>query len=250
MNYFAMRNASIIVAIIVTSITNITAQIIETTGELTIQGSIAVPEDAELKTHLDIVNISGQLLTLKVYRVLEDVVAGSRNRFCWGGVCYDYNTNTSLAPPTMLDPGEMIPADDLYAFTGYYEHANNAGCSQINYCFFDANNTELETCIEVRYNVDGDCAVGLSEREAQITLSGANPVSSLFALNYDLGRRSGKNNSVVIRTFTGTLAKEIKLTSAQGALFLDAAEFSSGVYFYSILSDGEIVMTKKLVVSR
>jgi hypothetical protein len=226
------------------------AQIVGTAnGDLTIEGSVAVPENSELKTHFDIVNTSGQPLTLKVYRSLEDVVGGTTNKFCWGGVCYDLNTNTSVLSNT-LDPGEVITADNLYAFTGYYYHNSYEGCSQINYCFYDVNNEELETCIEVRYAVDAECVVGLNEKEAEINLSGANPVSSSFALNYDLGRFAGRNNFVVIRSFTGAMVKEIRLNSAQGALFMDAAEFNSGIYFYSIVSDGQIVSTKKLVVSR
>lgn len=229
---------------------SLSAQIVGTAnGDLTLEGSVEVPENNELKTHFDIVNLSGQQLTLKVYRSLEDVVGGSTNKFCWGGVCYDLNTSTSALSNT-LDPGEVITADDLYAFTGYYYHNSYEGCSQINYCFYDINNEDLETCIEVRYAVDAECAVGLNERDAELGLSGANPVSASFALNYDLGRYAGRNNSIVIRSFTGAIVREIRLTSVQGALFMDAAEFNSGIYFYSIVSNGEIVATKKLVVSR
>lgn len=226
------------------------AQLVTVTGDLIYSGTLSEPEDDELKTHLDVVNATGETRTIKVYRQLIDIVPGSQNRFCWGGVCYDYNDNVSFLSNAMA-PGQTILADDLVGFVGYYNHLENAGCSHINYCFYDADDNTWTTCIEVRFTIDAECVVGLSEQKerAILSLNGQNPVQDNFNIEYELGS-SFQNNSLVIRNLTGSIVKQVDLNANRGFVMFDASEFSSGLYIYSLQSGNQIIAADQFVVSK
>lgn len=219
-------------------------------GEFLYTGTLSNPDDDELKTHIDIVNSSGTEMVVKAYRQLVDVIEGSQNRFCWGGVCYDYDDNVSFLSNYMAD-GEIIAADALIGFTGYYNHLGNTGCSHINYCFYDVDDNTVQTCFEVRYTIDSECVVSVSDMDSQniMQLNGANPIVDRFSIQYDLARFEG-SNKLVIRTITGALVKEVQLTGKVGFVMLDANEFASGVYIYSLTNDERILASDKLVVSK
>jgi len=226
------------------------AQLVTVTGDLIYAGTLSNPDHAELKTHLDVINASGSTRTIKVYRQLIDVIPGSQNRFCWGGVCYDYNDNISFLSNEMT-AGQTILADDLVGFVGYYNHLENAGCSHINYCFFDAEDNTWTTCIEVRFAVDAECVVGFSEQKerAVLSLNGQNPVQDSFNIEFELGS-SYQNTLLVIRNVMGSVVKEVNLNANRGFVMFDAAEFASGLYIYSLQSGNQIIASDQFVVSK
>ncbi len=75
-----------------------------------------------------------------------------------------------------------------------------------------------------------------------------NPASDKAQLNYNLPNT--KNLVFNISNIQGQILKSEFLNSNQGAFQLDLTKFDNGVYFYTIVADGEIRATQKLVVTR
>jgi hypothetical protein len=73
--------------------------------------------------------------------------------------------------------------------------------------------------------------------------------------NHSTGIRYGipagfRTAELVITDITGKRIRQIKLSSGSGTVNLDASLLSSGAYSYSLVIDGKIADTKKMVVAK
>lgn len=212
-------------------------------------GSLSVPEDNELDCHWDVINMGDDTLKVRARRIQNYVVPGSQNRFCWGPLCYDYPTSESSTNPNLLVT--MIPGVAESTFHGYYEHQGNAGHAIIQYCFFDAFDSENETCSTVHFCVDDECVVNVNEVEETPVLGdiSPNPVTGLGSFTYSFNQNP-QNSRIVIYNLVGKSVKEVALENKNGIVFINAQDFQAGVYFYTLEVAGKVVSTKKLVISK
>lgn len=224
---------------------------IELSGTVnTAVGSLSVPEDSELDVHWDVVNAGNSTLTLRAKRNVLQEVAGSRNRFCWGPLCYEYNTNQSSSNPNLMITLGAGATEST--FHGYYEHQGYAGETIIEYCFFDHYYPEIQACHTVHFCIDNACIVGAKSFTApsgQLTEVGPNPVNARGVFSYSL-QGSPASSEVVFYNLVGGVVKRIPLDEANGFVFIDAADFNNGIYFYSLELNGRAVSTKRLVISK
>lgn len=217
-------------------------------GTPLLEGSLAVPEDSELDAHWNVVNASSEDLTVRARRTILTNVAGSKERFCWGTLCYNYGTAESSTNPNLM---VEIPAGGTESsFHGYYEHEGNAGMAVIEYCFFDHNNPSDETCQTVTFCVDATCTIGVNEAEIAGTLGemSPNPVKGMASLTYSLSGPQA-DSKILVYNLVGKKVKEIPLENRSGIVFLNGQDFESGVYFYSLQSGTRVLGTKRFIVS-
>ena len=214
-----------------------------------ITGQLTVAEDSELDVAWDVINAGSTTLTLRAYRNVMQEVSGSSNHFCWGILCYGSSTDTSSANANLMVT--MAPNHVESTFHGFYFHYGTAGHTMIEYCFFDNNDPEIKVCHVVNYCIDDACIIGVNESEFEVTLGqvSPNPVSSRGIIEYSLSSLP-ENARVVIHNLIGDVVKEIKLDNKNGVIFIDAADFNAGVYFYTLEGNGTVFATKKLVISR
>lgn len=245
-----MKHTLLVFALSVTLGSYLNAQIVAPIGELVISGNIANPEDVELKTHIDIQNVSSSTLDLKLYRQIIEPVFGSQNKFCWGGLCYELNTNESIFSQ-VLDPGQVAPGGDpLTGFTGYYYHNEVEGCATVRYCLYEVGNAANETCFDVVYAVD--CAVNVNEQArpaADLGEAFPNPAADRASFTYNFGYQP-VNGKLVIYNMVGKVIKEIPARNALGFVHLDLSDFPQGLYLYTLQDGTEVLGTHKLVVSK
>ncbi|MFZ6051204.1 T9SS type A sorting domain-containing protein [Halocola ammonii] len=217
----------------------------------------AAPEDDgadELVAHVDVKNLSDQELTVTVLReIMTDNVTGYDERFCWGGICYPNATPQSLNDEVM-EPGEVIVSSGFQGFSGYYIYNGNEGLTTIKYCFQEVGNSSNEACFTIDYCVGDNCAtlVGVDEQNGPAFELGAlspNPVRGLSTIQYDLGQ-TPTNASFVIYNMVGAKVKEVALDKRNGVVLLNAADFENGAYFYSLVVDGAVMTTKRMIVSK
>ncbi|MBL7941614.1 MAG: T9SS type A sorting domain-containing protein [Flavobacteriales bacterium] len=228
----------------------INAQSLEIEGGTNlVEGSVSVPEDSELDAHWDVVNASSNELTVRAKRTIITNVAGSKERFCWGPLCYNYGTAESSTNVNLMVT--MAPGATESTFHGYYEHEGNAGMAVIEYCFFDNNNPSDETCQTVTFCVDAECAVGISETEIDGSLGemSPNPVKGMASLTYSL-TGPAQGSKIVIYNLVGKEVKQISLENRNGIVFLNAQDFENGVYFYALQSNGKVLGTKRFIVTK
>jgi hypothetical protein len=96
-----------------------------------------------------------------------------------------------------------------------------------------------------------DCEIGVAEVQQAASLGelSTNPLRGVGSLAYNLGGQAS-NGKIIIYTITGQQVKTINLGSRDGVIFLDGSEFEPGMYFYSLQSNGKVIGTHKMIVSR
>ena len=215
-------------------------------------GDPAVAADDILAVHWSIENTGPVTLNLRVRREVISFVDGARERFCWGPLCYPWDTEVSF--PNDANIVEMTEGAIENSFFGDYEHNGNLGTSVIRYTFFDNNIDGIFTAYDVTYCVQDDpsnCVVSVSEVDVNTYLGNIspNPVSDQGALMYQMDELKA-DAKLVVYNMIGEVMMQEELDTPSGELNLSFDEIPNGVYFYAIINGGHSVATKKLVVSK
>jgi hypothetical protein len=210
-------------------------------------GNTMNSDDFEIDTHWDVINTSSESKTIRVKREMVSEVAGSRNKFCWGPLCYNWDTNESPTSENLL---VSIPAGATNStFSCYYQHQTYPGQTTVKYCFFDHNNPTDEACWYVNFAVDVDCVLGIQEYSTAGTLelSGPNPVSNSTNLLFN---HQGNNARFEMINLLGEVVKSAPVTNRQGMIMIDAQDFENGTYVCNLIVDGAVNSSIRLVVAR
>jgi hypothetical protein len=77
-----------------------------------------------------------------------------------------------------------------------------------------------------------------------------NPLDKFTTIRYNI-TEGAKNSKLIVTDLTGKVIKQVQLgSSLSGTVKFDATGLSSGNYTYSIVIDGKIIQTKKMVVTK
>jgi hypothetical protein len=230
-----MKKLYILTSVFILSMASASAQLECHDAESIVNG----PADANLVAHATISNGGSQAFDVICRISTTSMVPGHQKFFCFGPFCWDTTTTTSPLATT-LNPGEtaILSADCI--------PNNIEGTSYITYQFYDQNGNSDTLTLDFTYIFT---PVGIPEVNApKFTLASANPnpANNLTAISYNFAK--GKNAQLVFHNLLGTIVKEIKLNDNQSTVFIPTAEFTAGIYIYSLLIDGKSAASKKLVV--
>ncbi len=215
---------------------------------LLVEGSLSNTDDNEMDVHWDVVNTSSNVVNISCRREVLTEVDGSRNKFCWGPLCYGWSTDQSPEGMDVL----MVPGATNSTFHGYYQAQGNAGCTQVKYCFFNINDENDQACVTTVFSVDADCStVGVEEltQENMLNNVAPNPVVGLSTFTYSFNGNAN-NSQIIIYNMVGSVVKEIPLNSNKGAVIIDGRDFETGIYLYALVVDGNKVSTKRMIVAK
>ena len=67
-------------------------------------------------------------------------------------------------------------------------------------------------------------------------------------MNFDFNLSGVNNASVNIVNLLGSVVKHADLMAGSDKVSIDVSDLPQGVYFYSVVADGNIIQTKKLIV--
>lgn len=102
------------------------------------------------------------------------------------------------------------------------------------------------------YKVLKGCSVGVNEQDAYINIvfgNFPNPFSNFTTIHYDLtGYTKAGKVSLSITDAVGKQVRALVLESPAGDVVVNKNDLGSGIYFYSLVLDGKIVRTNKLIV--
>lgn len=213
----------------------------------------------EKKVHIHVYNDGTNSIDVKVERIENTIADGSVNYFCWD-VCYSPGVSISQNPITIASE------DTATNFYAVYELNGTTDTSDITYAFFRSGKSTSDTIFvnvifgpgspaDTVYPVISIGALNtLSENltfSNKNTISNAspNPANTFIRLNYSL-KADAKQASIIIRNMLGSVVKEIKLQEKQGKVIYPTSYLKSGIYFYSLIVDGEICSSRKLVIGR
>ncbi|MCD4774187.1 MAG: T9SS type A sorting domain-containing protein [Bacteroidales bacterium] len=179
--------------------------------------------------------------SVKVKKIINegDTLSGTSNTFWWGGIEYDANTYES---------DELAIAGLGYdeSFDGLYYPQDVAGISTINYVFFDVINPENAVTITINYDAS---SMSIEEKTEDILFSNAYPNPANNFVKFDYQFNNNYNNAkVVIYNLLGAKINETLISGMNGTLIINTGEMNQSVYFYSLVVDGNAVISKKLIV--
>ena len=117
------------------------------------------------------------------------------------------------------------------------------------YVFFDVNNTNDSVAVLVKYtaspeNISDDLL-------SLVKFSGAypNPAINVVYVDYTIPVSVNKA-SIVITNMLGSKVKEVKLGDLSGKARITVTDLINGIYFYSLVADDQLLLTRKFVVKR
>lgn len=195
-----------------------------------------------IDAYVTIENHGANTLYVMAERVENNLAAGHLSLFCFGITCYPPSTNISSVPDTILIGG----ADNT--FKGQLFPNQNIGVSDVKYCFYKMNNIADSVCVRFVYDVT---AVGIEDvaKNASFSKPSPNPAKAFTAFTYNL---QGNTQMFVIEVYNmlGSKVKTVEVTEQSGALIMSTEELENGVYFCSLVSEGKVYLTQKLLVAR
>lgn len=163
------------------------------------------------------------------------------NAICWG-LCF--TTNISQNPASFnrtIDPGET----DTAIVHVYPDLDGYTRSGAITYVLFDYFNTTDSVAFDVNFQVNG---VPISTQEfdkPEISVY-PNPADDFLRVQYSVAE--GSDNSFELINLVGAKVYQQKLDAQQSELELDLTSLNPGVYFYTLKSDGEALVSRKLVI--
>jgi len=210
-------------------------------------------EATQLAAHVDLVNMTGTEFDMKCRREIVNMPNGATESFCWGGLCYAEGTAISIFNDT-LEPDGTIVSEGDDGFSGYYSYNGNTGEAEITYIFYEESFSPNEIRLTALFCVDEasvcETYLGTNEiiQEPSLGDASPNPANGNVLLSYDFSTLGGAKY-IVVRDAIGNEVEKINLNNRLGLVAFNVADYSSGMYFYSLVSDGTSIQTKRLMVN-
>jgi len=196
-----------------------------------------LPTDDEIVVELNVTNTTSTAIPVMCKKVETSMVPGTASLFCWG-LCFAPNVYVSPDPITI--EGNTTNETD---FSGHYLPSGFSGMSTICYVFFDERNPLDSVCANVNFQA---YPLGIGVPSAGTSVSAyPNPASGNVTFSFS---SQSDASAVVIRNVLGETVREISLSGTAGKVSFNAGDLTSGIYFYSLVVNGNIAATKKLIV--
>lgn len=202
-----------------------------------VSGSFEISQEFEVK------NVSGGALDLRIVRVKLEKLAGTKDYICWGGSALDGNcypaSDVSVVDPYITPDAANIADGDNGWMIVYHVPEDIAGCASYRYFVIDPADTKLDS-IDVQF-----CSTLSVEKQEKLFLSVfPNPAANY--INIELSNANSANLKVQLFNIVGEIVLEREITS--GINKFSVATLPNGVYFYSILTNQNVLETKKIVI--
>lgn len=188
--------------------------------------------------------------TIKSKRYLNSYTAGQDVYFCFGTNCYSAFTTPEYAPnqTVTLPSGGILPnGAGTYGLKTDFDDNSVLGNTQVRYTLYDVNNIADSISIIINYEVS---SVGINELMVKnyfLSNASPNPASHITSIKHDF-KVLPSTASIKVYNVAGVVVKETNLYSVSGETQIDVSDLESGLYFYSLQVNNQIISTKKLLV--
>jgi len=169
---------------------------------------------------------------IKFRRIVLNSSITFSDQFCDNNLCYPCFGNDWTSPAsTMLMPADSSVMKPTISFL------NGAGTAEIRYYVLDINDQPIDSV-----DVNITCTVGMEDTYKKITRIYPNPsavtlnVENVFGSKLELNMLNKYGESVDFKIIPN------------GKSTFDVSHLSSGNYFINIISNGELMETKKIIV--
>ncbi|MGP1514867.1 MAG: T9SS type A sorting domain-containing protein [Bacteroidales bacterium] len=178
-------------------------------------------------------------LTLKVEIDKEGISAGNDLQMCFDNNCI---TGT-VSDPVTLNANELYKNFDLL-YT--YE---NGSTSYVFVKFIDNGTDEVLKTLKVVYQIETATSVLQNGKDVRLSVTAQpNPASSSATFIYSVPN-SYNDAKLIVRNSLGSIVKQSAIkTGIISKLNTNVSDLLNGVYFYSIIADSKVLVTKKLII--
>lgn len=192
----------------------------------------------EMTVKLNVKNIDTVSKNVICKKQYIDTIAGTENTFCWAGSCWP--------PATLVTPSQLIDSGATNSdFSGHYSPKNNFGTSIITY-IFKVWHSDDSSWVNVKYNAIYN-SVANNSFNSNISAPYPNPANNNVSIKYNISNKNKAN--ILIYNVYGKLEKQFSINNSIGVINISVSDLPSGIYFYSLIIDGRIIKTNKLIVN-
>jgi hypothetical protein len=202
------------------------------------------PDSVELVTYMNVKNIGAKPIDVFCKKTHLAMLDSTEITMCWAGQCYPPFVNIS----TFSQP--IAVGQTITDFIGHYTQIAfnhfKPGESVIRWVFYDRSNVNDSTSVTIKYT---SYPLGIEDANAiQTVLSNAypNPAGTNATISYSIP--SGSIGAIIIRNLLGSTMQSDQIASGNGKFNISTTNLSDGIYFYSLMVNGKIIQTKKLMV--
>jgi hypothetical protein len=202
------------------------------------------PDSVELITYLNVKNIGGSALNVLCKKVEFTMIDSAEITMCWAGLCYP--ASTFVSPNAQLIDAGQTNTEFIAHYTQIAYNHFKPGESVVRWVFYDRSNVNDSVSVTIKYTT---FPLGIEEantRQAMISNAFPNPANTTASFNYAIP--SGSQGKIIIRNLIGSTVQTEQVPSFAGKMTINTSSLSDGIYFYSLMLDGKISQTKKLVV--
>lgn len=191
--------------------------------------------------HMQLRNLTSDELNVVVKKEVIEDLEGTMNFFCWGS-CFGPDVFVSPNPVPLA--GNTVTDDQALSFHTMFDEGV-FGKVQVKYSAYDERHPEDAVTINVIFHKSG---VGVQESPAvHVGQPYPNPASSM--VNFDCNLQGG-NVTAVVYNLLGQEVMRQDVNTFEGKLNLSVADLNDGIYFCSVMRDGQNSATVKFVVKK
>ena len=175
-----------------------------------------------------------------VRRSMNQEVANTTNSFCFGVNCYPPWVNESAIADTA-----KVGIINKSFYADYYPDGNG-GLTSITFEFFD--NITFGVPVSAKATIEFHISA-TSVKEDKLVFKGPypNPASQMTSFEYNLPS-SANSAQLIIRNSLGVEVENSMLDNQSGKKSINVSNYSSGIYFYTLVVDGKTIQSKKIIV--
>jgi hypothetical protein len=205
----------------------------------------------EIVFDFEVVNISSDTLIIFEVRTINDLPVNWSSSLCFGQLCFPPDRDSIATTPPIPEP-PLAPGDTLKTSLHVFTDQVTVAIANVQIQVGTFNNPEDR--IVLNYKATTDPSVSVNEDELLNTYylfqNYPNPFNPSTRIDYNVGEPGLVQLKVynVLGVEVATLVDEYK-NAGNYSLDFSAAEYSSGVYFYS-LSVNDFTQTRKMILEK
>ena len=194
-----------------------------------------------------IVNTGTSDETVTYQRIRRYHKSGWTDQVCDALICYDadnaHTWNRPINPPLVITAGDSSIFQPKVYPHEIGELPGIDGCSIYTYIIKYGNFAMYGDSVQVTYTIGGiNCFLGTNEIQTSLAYSVyPNPVNDVLNISI-----TENNTSITIFDIVGKNVSEMELVNGNNTLNIE--NLNSGIYFYSIKRNVNVIESKKLVV--
>lgn len=192
-----------------------------------------------------IVNPLSTDILVSVRKMEDKILAGAQNSFAL--VDKNIKADFSETENSLLIPAFLISNRGDFLIEYYSE--GKSGTSIITYQFYSPDNLFEPVTLTVNFVSGLFSSSGVESIPPRISDPRPNPARDFAVFDYSLpsGTRSAR---LVVRNLTGTVVLDVPLSATGSRVRIETNSLNNGVYLYSFVVNEQIMLTRKLVISR